>query len=378
MRIGIDGRCLQNNKTGIGRYSFEICQRLGEEIESASFFVYTQVPIRMPGDPERWIPRVDLPYFRALKPPLWLKLRCGALCREDALDVFWATGTIFPYLHKSVRTVSTVHDLNHLLVPETMGTSTLWGRRIFFKSDVGRADFVNANSQGTSEKLLQLLGRAADAVVPPGVGDQFVPATQEKIRSILAKYQIGGPFLLAVATLEPRKNLTLLIDAFLDLKDEGLLSSDFELILAGGKGWKDSALSRKVADAGKRGIRGIGFVPDEDLPVLYSSAELFVFPSIYEGFGLPVLEARACGARIVATDIPEIREAGGEAAIYCLPQIDALKEAISRALQQPKQPCKREQLPSWKASAKILSQLLTADAHKRTANRRMAGVPFGS
>ena len=112
-----------------------------------------------------------------------------------------------------------------------------------------------------------------------------------------------NPDFLSVATWEPRKNLAALVKAFLDLKRQRALGSH-QLVLVGGRGWKDRRLASLVAQAESHGVVPLGYVPDEHLPALYSGATALVFPSLYEGFGMPVLEARACGTRIVGTDIP--------------------------------------------------------------------------
>ena len=356
VRIGLDADLITGAKTGIGRYVFELLKALEIQLPNAEFYLYSQFPVAMPSNSGRWIARVD-PHANRIKHIAWLKLRCGAMCKRDGVDVFWATATMFPALAESVRRVSTVYDLNHKIVPETMPVATLWAYRLFFARDVRSADAVTAISQGTSDKLKQYVGRSADVIVHPAADAALARAADADIARVRAKYAIFSPYLLAVATLEPRKNLGLLIDVFTSLKQGNSLPHNYELLLVGGKGWKDSELSRKIEAGRALGVRTLGFLPDEDLTPFYSGCEAFLFPSLYEGFGMPVLEARACGARVLATDIPEIREAGGPDTHYCKPDFASLRGGILSVLGSPVRRS-ADQLTTWHEAAKVFAPVL--------------------
>jgi glycosyltransferase involved in cell wall biosynthesis len=358
MRIGIDGRELNHERRGIGRYVFELCRELDRCLPEAEFFVYNRVPVVLPVASDRWILRTDPSTLgKRLSPLLWLKLRGGLLCRQDELDVFWGTSGFLPRLPRSVRTVVTVYDLCYVLTPETFNPVHLLGVRLFFARDVRKADAVLAISQGTSNRLHEHLGLLANAIVYPAVREVFMPQPAETIHGCRARYHLPDSYLLTVATWEPRKNLERLARAFIDLKERGLLP-ERKLVLVGKRGWRSKRLTVLLDREARQHMVSLGYVPDEHLPALYAGAEVFVFPSVYEGFGLPVLEARACGARVVASDIPELREAGGSDAIYVEPTTEGIREGILTALTRKPRPPMRSALPTWERGARTLATIL--------------------
>jgi len=369
VRIGLDGRPLLGRRTGIGRYMFEICRELDALLPGAEFFVYAPQPVELPPVSRRWRCRVEArTWARRLKPIAWLKLRAGRLCREDRLDAFWGSATLFPPLPTGVRRVSTVYDLTFRVAPETMSRTHLLAQRMFFAYDVRHADHLLAISHGTATRLQEWLGGPLAAVALPGLSPAFRPRDPAAVGATLRTFGIAKPYFLAVGTWEPRKNLELLVQVFRALRaaDE---FHDYRLVLAGGAGWKDERLRRLLqvggsvsTPAGSDGVTAIGFVTDDELADLYSGCRAFVFPSAYEGFGIPVLEARACGAPVVATDLPELREAGGDGAIYVPPTDEGLREGLRRVVAAPPAPPpSRGLLPTWRGSAQVLAGYLNAD-----------------
>lgn len=369
MRIGLDGRPLLGRRTGIGRYVFEICRELDVLLPAAEFFVYAPEPVELPVVSPRWRCRVEARrWARALKPIAWLKLRAGRLCREDSLDAFWGSATLFPQLPAGTRRVSTVYDLTFRVAPQTMSRTHLLAQRLFFAHDVRRAHHRVAISHGTAARLQEWLGGRLAAVAPPGLSPAFHPRQAAAVGATLSRFGIAKPYFLAVGTWEPRKNLERLVRVFRTLRVAGELS-DSRLILVGGAGWKDERLRRllQVSDSVSTpvesdGVTAVGFVTDDDLAHLYTGCRAFVFPSAYEGFGIPILEARACGAPVVTTDLPELREAGGDGAIYVSATDEGLREGLRRvvrAVAAPPPP--RNHLPTWRGSAEILAGYLNAD-----------------
>ena len=367
LRIGMDGDALRAPLSGVGYYIFNLCRELDALLPDALFIAYSRWPaaaVQLPSP--RWRLRTEpVGAFRRLPSFVWLKTRGRSMCVSDRVDVFWAGRTLHPRLAGGVRTVCTVHDLNHLVVPETMRFQSQWSARLWFRRDILTADCVLANSYGTAERIRRMIGAQVSDVVLPGVTFQFhlSGATGEiEIPEISSRLGVRRPYLLSVATPEPRKNLDVVLRAYIDLKRDGKLSGH-QLVLAGPTGWKNRALKQRLDEARPHGLALAGYVPDELMPMLYAAADVLVFPSLYEGFGMPVLEARTCGARVVTTDIPELREAGDEYVIYVQPTLEGVKAGIQRAIGLPKPPLAVGR--TWKDSARILARALSEGRESR-------------
>jgi glycosyltransferase involved in cell wall biosynthesis len=371
LRIGIDGSCFSKRFSGVGRYAFELCRALDSALPNALFFVYSKSTDNLPSFSDRWISRIDPPRPGLFARTRWLRYHVAKYCSQDKVDVFWATATLAPVLPAHVRIVATVHDLNYILVPETMRTGTLLTHRLFFSSSLTRASAITAISKGTADRLSELLGLRATAVVPPGVSDVFYRRSEQTIEARRHAYGLDSPYLLSVATKEPRKNLALLIRTFLAMKRDGLLAAH-KLVLVGDSGWRSTSLSRLLRRVPRDLVVSLGYVSDDDLSALYSGSEALVFPSVYEGFGMPLAEARACGTRIVSTDLPELREAGDSRGVYVPPTEKGIRSGIVSCLTQPRPlPAERSHLFTWTSAATIMSGIvsnLVRPQAKRTNN----------
>jgi len=358
-RIGIDGRALrgfvEGRRTGVARYTWELCKELDKLLPMAQFFVYSPVPIELPVHSDRWQIRIETSaLFRRLKPVLWSRYRCGRIASRDNLEAFWAAGSFLPKLPNSVRTILTVYDLTYKYAPESMELSHKAAFKLFFKKDLLRADRVTTISQGTADRVFETFERKIDAIIYPSV--QAIPMNRspDMIQDSLSLFGIKTPFILAVGTLELRKNVALLIRSMRQLKQCGKLS-DYSLVLVGGKGWHTKIILENVKK--DPWIKLLGYVEDERLADLYQACSVFAFPSIYEGFGMPVLEARSFGARVVTIDLPELREAGGEESIYAEPTLDSFAQALLTAAEADSVPggaCVID-WPTWKDGAAALS-----------------------
>jgi glycosyltransferase involved in cell wall biosynthesis len=362
-RIGIDGRRLGSRLTGIGRYVWELCKGLDRVLPAARFFLYSPKSLNLPLISPRWSLRVDgSPLGRRLPNNLWLVARAGLMSRRDNLDAFWAGTGLLPLIGLKTRGVLTVHDLVQRVAPETMNLHALWAARLFFGRSLTNADAVVTNSAGTAYRLEMSFGYKAAAVVRPGLSRVFQPRPANQTRDVLRRYGVTQPYLLSVATWEPRKGLEPLIGAFRRMKAEGRIPHH-KLLLVGERGWKNSSIIELARNT--ESVVGLGFVDDKSLAALYSGTDAFIYPSTYEGFGMPVLEARACGARVVTSDTPELREAGGDDAIYVAPTEQGICFGISLAVEAAAAKPVDWRDWNWTIGASVLAEVLLDRSYAR-------------
>ena len=365
LRIGIDGEALRHPLTGVGRYVFHIGRALERLLPEAEFFAYARGPedeLALPS--ARWRARIETSEtWRKLPSMAWVKWRSHAFIRHDRLDAYWGGRTLLPALPPSVTTLSTVHDLNCWVAPETMPFNDRWAHCRWLREDLRRADHVVANSNGTANRLQALMGVQPKAVAHPGVDAGFARARgidETPLADELRRRGLRRPYLVAVATWEPRKNLACLLQAFVGLKRSGKLAG-LQLALVGVHGWGNEALQALLDDAADHAVISTGYLPDDCMPALYRGAEALVCPSLYEGFGMPVAEALCCGTRVVISDVPELHEAAQGQGIAVPPTVEGLSAGIVQALASPRPvPAAHTAAFSWTEAASRIAPLLAA------------------
>jgi len=327
MRIGIDAKPWAETG-GISRYLREICYHLDKILKDAEFILYSDCPLTSGLPSRRWrmriIPRTIIPSSYG-----WLKFEVAKMASQDQLDAFWSVRTILPNL-KGVKTVVTVHDLNFIFFPETMPIITCLAHKLWFFRDVAKADVVISVSQGTAARLKNKIGRQTDIVINPGVDKALYRLPDIQVQQFLRNYNITQPYLLHVGTIEPRKNLVTVIDAFQKIRENPDWSR-LKLVLVGKRGWKDRSLIRRL-NRGIPGVLELGVIPNQDLSAIYSGAMALVMLSLYEGYGIPAAEARSCGIRVIASDIPELKESGGKSSIYVEPTVNGMIEGFNQVV----------------------------------------------
>ena len=235
------------------------------------------------------------------------------------LDVFHGTNYCIP-VYAPCATVVTIHDLSLFTQSETHEADNVTRGKRRIPLMARRASMIIAPSEWTRREITEQLGIRADKirVIPEAAREVMKPAGEEECQRVLAKHNIRAPFLLYVGTIEPRKNLLTLIRAYHDL----LASSAHapRLVMCGGRGWLCDEVFRLVEKLQLQDqVQFTGYVEDGDLPALYSSARAFVYPSSYEGFGLPPLEAMACGAPVIASNATSLPEVVGGAGLMHAP-----------------------------------------------------------
>lgn len=330
MRIAIDARALLGQSTGIGTYTRGIATALGARpTHEIALFSPRPLPDGLRGGP--WTVRADSHPFGIL----WLQTTLPRRLRNWGADVLLAALTIAPATG-TVPFVSVVHDLTAWTNPEWHSRRTIVGFLPLWEKTVERAARLLCVSQATARELVRRYPetRPRVRVVPHGLDPLFSPSSDPRAAErTRRRYAAGSRFVLYLGTLEPRKNVERLVAACERLWARRRSRPD--LILAGGIGWKTSSLARRIARSPFRDkIHQIGYAPRDVACELYRAADAFVYPSFVEGFGLPVLEAMACGVPVVASTAEALREVAGDAAIYAPPDdVDALAAAIERALE---------------------------------------------
>lgn len=340
--IGLDYTAAVHQTAGIGRYAREITADLVDHHHADwRLFVadgkHADLPVQPPGvtvAPSRWSERTHNRIWHRLRLPLVVETWTGPLDLYHALDFF------LPPTRRQTRTVVTIHDLSYEHFPEQTMPGMLDFLRTHVPRSVAVADHVIAVSESTRDDLLSLYGvdPARVTVIPHGVRPRFHanqdPAEQAAIR---AKYRLPGdiPLILTVGTTQPRKNHLRLVRALPALNQQ-----DAVLVIAGGRGWYYNDVFQEVERLGLRDrVVFTSYVDEADLPALYRAADVFAYPAIYEGFGLPVLEAMACGTPVLASEtssLPEVVGEDGLCGILVNPHhVDAIADGLNRMLDDP-------------------------------------------
>lgn len=334
--IALDYTPAYEQGAGIGRYVRELTAALAAQDHKTDYrlFVAGAVKQGLPipiGYNFQWCPTVLTPRWLAR---LWHRLHLPLPIETfvGKVDLYHATDFVLPPTRPSTRTLLQVHDLSYVRVPEAAPPSLKTYLDRVVPASVRRADHVLADSQATKDDLVALYAVDADkvTVLYGGVDSRFQPASEVAQRRVRAKYQIGdGPYILTVGTVQPRKNYARLIEALAQLRTS---TQDIDLVIAGGKGWLEDPIYATIQRLNmQERVHMIGFVDDADLPALYSAAHCFAFPSLYEGFGLPVLESMACDTPVVTSALSSLPEVAGDAALLVDPYDTA---AIADALDQ--------------------------------------------
>jgi glycosyltransferase involved in cell wall biosynthesis len=259
----------------------------------------------------------------------------------EGIDVFHGLDQAgIPFFFKKAKHVITLHDAIALVLPWTFPLK----QRLVFSialSQVNRqADVVFVPSESAKEDIARYLGisRERIVVVPYGCEERFRPEEEPgRSEAVRRKYKLPDRYVLFVSILQPRKNVKALVRAFAILRAERP-DLDAKLVIAGGKGWEYEGLFANVESLGLRAqVRFTGFVDDEDLPDLYRGARLFVYPSLYEGFGLPILEAMASGVPVIASNVSSMPEVVGDAGLLVDPNdAEALAASMASVLDDAK------------------------------------------
>jgi glycosyltransferase involved in cell wall biosynthesis len=263
----------------------------------------------------------------------WQQLSLPVRSAQSDVDLLWSPLFTLP-LNLAVPAVVTVHDLTSFLMPEAHRFKVRWSQRPFLPGSLRRASWIAADSEATARDLARLFPATADRVrvVYPGVDPTFRPGAREAIARTRGELGCPEGFLLFAGTLEPRKNVGLLLDVWQRLR---ALGETPPLVLCGGYGWHSRELARRVAALAGQGVHDLGHLERERLVQVMQAARAFVYPSVYEGFGLPVAEAMACGVPTLASRRSSLPEVAGRGAVLFDPdQPEELAAALRRVLSE--------------------------------------------
>lgn len=338
MRIAIDYTPALNQRAGIGRYTRSLVGALAC-LDRTNHYLLLWARGRGAKPADGWPPNFRLqrlPLSEWTLKALWHRLGLPLPLEflVGNMDLFHATDFVLPPLQKG-KALLTVHDLSFLLYPEQTQPELVRYLSKVVPSSIQRASLVLADSESTKADLMRLLALPEEKVevVYCGVDTRFSPASDEETLSqVRVRYGLDRPFILTLGTLAPRKNLARLLEAFALMRQSVALPH--RLLVAGVAGWRSESLPLQVERLGLVGeVIFLGFVPEEDLPALYTLADLFVYPSLYEGFGLPPLEAMACGTPVAASNASSLPEVLGDAGLlFDATSPEAMAEALHRAL----------------------------------------------
>lgn len=358
MHIGIDYTSAAWQGAGIGRYSRELVRAIIEQGGAHRYTLFYAAggidrdspylaDLRRLTDAYANVRSVPIPFSPRRLTQIWQRLRAPLLVElfTGPLDLLHAPDFVLP--PTLARTLVTIHDLSFIVHPECAQPSMVRYLTEAVPRGLRRADAILADSQATRRDLARLLSidPARVELVYPGVGPRFRPMAPEEVEPVRHRLCLPDRFVLFVSTIEPRKNLVRLLEAFA-LLEAGAWepearadnpSSGLQLVIAGRRGWMydDVFATIERLGLGER-VQLLDFVHDKDLPALYNLAAAFAYPSIYEGFGFPPLEALACGAPTVVADNSSLPEVVADAAVLVSAEdVGSIASGLARAVGDP-------------------------------------------
>ncbi|MEQ1769191.1 MAG: glycosyltransferase family 1 protein [Devosia sp.] len=327
LKLGIDARNLTRAGAGISRYLLMLLAAFHDEDVDLRLY--------LPSPPAEGIDltgtNLRIGSARgALARTVWGQVVLPRWAAEDRVDALWGPAHRLPLrLDSSIARAVTIHDLVWLRMPETMQPGRLVGERILMGQAIAGADAVIAVSEFTAGEVRAHYGAAARCVTAFPVGAPTLPRSDVHV---VQRFGLAGPFILFVGTLEPRKNLSRLLAAYASLGPA--VRTRASLVIAGGQGWKTRDLDAEIARLDIRDrVRLLGHVDDAELAALYAAATFLAFPSLYEGYGLPIVEANSAGTPVLTSNRAAMVEVGGDAAAYVDPQsVSSIADGMTRLL----------------------------------------------
>jgi len=318
-KLVIDSVPLLSPLTGIGRYIYEISKELEKRdaFEINYFYGYYSDKLMNPS---------SKPTVKSLKTIITRFTFIKKLVREIILllgkinaksyDIYWEPNLLPNQNIKTKKLITTVHDFSFILHKEYHPKERIEYIDKYFTKNIIKSDMIITGSHFTKNEILQRLDFKEEQieVIYHGIDHNLFQVYSNE--DLKVDFELPKKFILSVGSIEPRKNLIGLLEAYSKLSLE--IKKEYKLVIAGFKGWENKEIMALI-EKNQENIHYLGFISDKELSIVYNLASLFVFPSFYEGFGLPVLEAMACGTPVVCSDSSSIPEVGGDAVVYCDP-----------------------------------------------------------
>jgi glycosyltransferase involved in cell wall biosynthesis len=337
LHIAIDAHSVGAQLAGNETYAVNLIEALAQIDQTNLYTLYVTKPAAIDRFANRWPNfkvRQTLPHTPLVRIPLTL----SAELRRHPVDVLHVQFTAPPFAPCPV--VTTIHDLSFEHLPETFKRRSRAQLRLTVRRTARKAALILTLSAFSRRDIIETYAVDPDRVIVTSAAApaHFKPvASETELKASRDRYGIRANYLLSLGSIQPRKNLTRLIEAFQWLRTARPDDELPQLVLAGKRGWLDDQVFRAARqNALNESVKFIGYVPDADLPALYSGAQCFVYPSYFEGFGLPVLEAMQCGAPVIAGNQTSLPEVAGAAALLVDPfDTRALSAAIARVIDHP-------------------------------------------
>jgi glycosyltransferase involved in cell wall biosynthesis len=366
-RVGINASKFFEVNTGVGRYTSNLCKSILETDGKNDYFLYSpgQMGIVIRTDRTRiHFKKSGITLKNNTLRILWEQVTLPYYSMNDKLDLFHYTDHSLSILQGTHPAIITVHDIAYIRFPRLLNKSRQIYKKYILNMSIKRADIIVADSYSTKRDIINYFGirEGKIKVVYPGVERRFRPISN--VKEYRLKNNLPSKMILNVGTLEPRKNVVTLIKAFKKLKELGF--ENYKLVIAGDKGWLYKQIFDEIKSSDlQKEVLFLGIVGDEDLPMLYNCADIFVYPSLYEGFGLPPLEAMACGIPVITSNTSSLPEVIDNAGIMVDPDdVNSLCEAMYNVLKDKElwhnmsnKGLERSKLFSWKGTAKKILEI---------------------
>ncbi len=364
MRIGVDCRVMSRPRSGIGLSLEHILAELQRMVPDHDIFLFSNREFQFSIVSPRFTKVVDH-RNRRMPGTLWLQSVLPHLIRKHRIDVFLGFEHILP-ISVDIPTVLNINDLTWIHYPETMTPLSYWMNRLFIPASLAKCSSLVTISRYTMKTVVDAFPKVRmkprRVIHLAGTLSGTIPGSGEEV---LGRLNIREPFILTVGSFEPRKNLPALVRAYSSMNRSGL-----QLVMVGVSSWKTGELDKlqkRIPEAVLAEVKMLKGISREDLKRLYMQAELFVFPSLFEGFGIPLLEAMECGTPVLSSNAASLPELGGSAVCWFDPFMEGeLLDTLQRLLDSPdelrrlrREGPERARLFSWRQTAEQWLQVLT-------------------